>query len=62
MKKLLLKIWQYSHASCRPENFIKKRLHHRSPIQNTYVEEHLLTAAYDFLKQLQNSSEQLLWY
>ena len=28
--------------------------------KNTYFEEHLLTAASDFLKQLQNSGEQLL--
>ena len=30
--------------------------------QNTYFEEHLPTAASDFLKQLQNSGEQLLLY
>ena len=30
--------------------------------KNTYFEEHLLTAASDFLKQLQNSGEQLLLY
>ena len=29
-------------------------------LKNTYFEEHLLTAASDFLKQLQNSGEQLL--
>ena len=28
--------------------------------KNTYIEEHQLTAASDFLKQLQNSGEQLL--
>ena len=28
--------------------------------KNTYFEEHLLTAAFDFLKQLQNTGEQLL--
>ena len=28
--------------------------------KNTYVEEHVLTAACDFLKQLQNSGEQPL--
>ena len=31
-------------------------------LMNTYFEEHLLTAASDFLKQLQNSGEQLLLY
>ena len=31
-------------------------------LKNTYFEEHMLTAASDFLKQLQNSSEQLLLY
>ena len=31
-------------------------------LKNTYFEEHLLTAAFDFLKQLQNSGEQLLLY
>ena len=30
--------------------------------KNTYFEEHLLTAASDFSKQQQNSSEQLLLY
>ena len=30
--------------------------------KNTYFEEHLLMAASDFLKQQQNSSEQLLLY
>ena len=31
-------------------------------LKNTYFEEHLLTAASDFLKQLQNSGEQLFLY
>ena len=30
--------------------------------KNTYFEEHLLTAASDFLKQLQNSGKQLVLY
>ena len=30
--------------------------------KNTYLEEHILTAASDFLKQLQNSVELLLLY
>ena len=30
--------------------------------KNTYFEEHLLTAASDFLKQLQNNGVQLLLY
>ena len=30
--------------------------------KNTYFEEHLRTAACDFLKQLQDSGEQLLLY
>ena len=30
--------------------------------KNTYFEEHLLTAASDFLKQVQNSGDQLLLY
>ena len=30
--------------------------------KNTYFEEHLRTAASDFLKQLQNTSKQLLLY
>ena len=30
--------------------------------KNKYFEEHLLTAAFDFLRQLQNSGEQLLLY
>ena len=30
--------------------------------KNTYFEEHLLTTASDFLKQLQNSGEQWLLY
>ena len=47
--------------------FFKNRLPNRCfPVntakltENTYLEEHLLTAASDFLKQLQNSRNQLL--
>ena len=35
---------------------------YRKTFKNTYFEEHQLTAASDFLKQLQNSGEQLLLY
>ena len=35
---------------------------HCEIFKNTYFEEHLLTAASDFLKQVQNSGEQLLLY
>ena len=68
LKKLVLKILQYSQESCRAATLLKK-----TPIQmfsseyceifkNTYFEEHLLTAVSDFLKQLQNNDKQLLLY
>ena len=50
LKKLLLKILQYSQSE------------YSEIFKNNYFEEHLLTAASDFLKQLQNSGEQLLLY
>ena len=48
-------------------NFVKKRLQmfpseYCKIFKNTYFEEHLLTAAFDFLKHLQNIGEQLLLY
>ena len=51
MKKIL----QYSQKSCRPATLVKRD-------SNTHIGEHLLTAASDFLKQLQSTSEQLLLY
>ena len=68
IKKLFLKdnfaIFTRNLQAC---NFIKKRLQRFSSkyceiLKTTYFEEHLITAASDFLKQLQNSSEQLLLY
>ena len=55
-KELFLNILQYSQESCRAATLLKKDF-------NTGVfEEHLLMAASDFLKQLQNAREQLLLY
>ena len=49
-KKLFLKIFQYSQAE------------YCEIFKNSYFEEHLLTAASDFLKQLRKSGEQLHLY
>ena len=68
MKKLFLKILQDLEESCRPATLSKRdsntdvSLRYCKIFKNTYFEEHLLTAASDFLKQLQNSGEQLLLY
>ena len=65
-KKLFLKISQYSQESCRPATFKKQAptqvfsSEYCRNFKNTYFEEHLLTAAFHFLKQVQNSREQLL--
>ena len=65
MKKAVLQNFKGKLHTC---NFIKMRLQHWcSPeycevFKNTYFEEHLLTAASDFLKQLQNNGKQLLLY
>ena len=67
-KNLFLQILQYSQESCKPATLLKK-----TPTQvffseyceffkNIYFEEHLLTAASDFLEQQQNTREQLLLY
>ena len=72
MKKAVLKNSAIFTGKLQTCNFIKKRLQHRfCPLniakseylfQNTYFEEHLLLAASDFSKQVQNSGEQLLLY
>ena len=65
-KKLFLKISQYSQESCRPANLLKRDSNtvlsseYCEIFKNTYFEEHLLTAASDFLKQLHHTGEQLL--
>ena len=62
-KKLFLKISQYSQESFRPATFLKRDsntgvfLWICEIFKSTYFEEHLLTAASDFLKQLQNTGE-----
>ena len=51
-KKAVLKIFlQYSQESSRPETLLKTS-EYCEIFKNTYFEEHLLTAASDFLKQL----------
>ena len=70
MKKAVLKNLTIFTGKLQTCNFIKKRLQHRyfpalsseycEIFKNTYFEEHLLTAASDFFKQLQNTGEQLL--
>ena len=62
MKKSVLKNFAIFTGKLPTCNFFKKRLQHRCfplNIANLF-EEHLLTAASDFLKQLQNTNEQLL--
>ena len=67
-KKLFLKILQYSKESCRPATLLKTDSNadvfseYCKIFKNIYFEEHLLTTASDFLKQLQNRGEQLLLY
>ena len=68
-KKLFLKISQYPQESYRPSTLLKTDSNTvfspwilQNILKNTYFEEHLLTAASDFLKQLQNSGEQMLLY
>ena len=53
MKKAVLKNFAILTGKLQACNFIKKR-----NFKNTYFEVLLLTAASDFLKQLQNSGEQ----
>ena len=69
MKKTVHKNFAIFTEKLQTYNCIKKRLQHRCfPLniekifKNTYFEEHLLTAASDFLKQPENTSEQLLPY
>ena len=63
MKKAALKNFAIFTGKLPACNFIKKRLQHRcfpldiAKFLETYFEEHLLTAASDFLKQPQNSRE-----
>ena len=64
-KKLSLRISQYSQESCRHATLLKKEsntgfFQYCKFFKNIYFEEHLLTAAFDFLKQRQNTDEQLL--
>ena len=67
-KKMFLKISQYSQESCRPATLSKRDSNTVAFLwillifKNTCFEEHLLTVASDFLKQLQNTGEQLLLY
>ena len=66
-KKLSLRISQYSQESCRHATLLKKEsntgfFQYCKFFKNIYFEEHLLTAAFDFLKQRQNTDEQLLLY
>ena len=63
-KKLFLKISQYPQESYRPSTLLKTDSNTvfspwilQNILKNTYFEEHLLTAASDFLKQFQSSSE-----
>ena len=66
MEKSALKNFAIFTGMLQACNFIKKGLQHRCSFEyyeifkNTYFEEHLLTAASDFLQELQNSGEQLL--
>ena len=59
-------ISRYLQESCRPATLLKQVLtqvlscEYYEIFKNTYFEDHLLTAASDFLKQLQNSGKQLL--
>ena len=72
MKKAVHKISPYTQESCRPATSLKTDTQlfptqlfsseYCENFKNTYFEEHLLTAASDFLKRLQNSGEQLLLY
>ena len=67
MKKSVLKNFAIFTGKLPTCNFFKKRLQHRCFPLNianvlrtpAFFEEHLLTAASDFLKQLQNTDEQL---
>ena len=64
MKRAVVKNSQYLQESCRPAILLKTDSNTGvfEIFKNTYFEEHLLTAASDLLKQLQNSSEHLLPY
>ena len=68
MKKAVIKNFARFTGKLQACNFIKKRQQHMfssayyEVFKNIYCEEHLLTAASDFLKQLKNSDEQLLLY
>ena len=68
MKKAVLKTFAIFTGKLQACNFIKERLQHMfcsefcGIFKNAYFEERLLTAASDFLKQLQNSGEQLFFY
>ena len=67
-KKLFLENFATFTRKLHACNFIKKRFQqifssqYCGILKNNYFEEHLLTAAPEFLKQLQNSGEQLLLY
>ena len=62
-KKLFLKILQYLQESCTPATLLKTDSITRVFLwilhifKDTNFEEHLLTAASDFLKQLENTGE-----
>ena len=55
-KRLFLKISKYSQESCRPASFKKQTptqvftSEYCKIFKNTYFEEHLLTAAFDFFE------------
>ena len=61
-KKLFLKFFQCSQERCRHTTLLKTgsktgiSFEYCKIFKNTYIKEHLLTAASDFLKQLQNSN------
>ena len=61
-------IWNRSEAAKQPFLYwiewitLNYWIYPVSIVKNTYFEEHLLMAASDFLKQLQNRGEELLLY
>ena len=58
-KKILLKFFQYSQENIKNTPTPVFSSEYCQIFKNTYLEEHLLTTASNFLKQLQNSGELL---